>query len=244
MKTKFIMAFLLMASTAAFSQSNFYLSTEIVNVTEKFTESNPFSRIGPQMNHGIQTPGVNLILGYRLNSTLILESGIVFKPFRQGYSVNYMEYGFAGSSLTGDLRYQIPLRLKMDIPLIGDKLFIQPVLGYHLGFNTDKLYQSPVSSGGGHSIKGTVETTEFATYQNFRNNYHVIETGMNINYRLNKRFELSINAATGMGLNEISKLDVTTYSNQGDYSQNSLIDNGSYYSLGFGIKCNLLRKNK
>ena len=219
------MAFLLMASTAAFSQSNFYFGIDAAKVHDQLLVTNTNSNITPAYPHFVK-PSTSLYVGYLLNTYISLETGFVNKPYSQGFSYQESPNSTRGYGTSLSDRWQIPLRLVSHLPLYKDKLSIQTAVGYHFGFN-------PYSSSSIYVV-GNAENG-FHVENLVNPNYSLLEIGFRLNFQINKAWSIYTTASIFKGLTTVDQKIITERQAGQVIGNNTIIDQGSYHSFGLGV---------
>lgn len=218
------------------AQNRLYVGFELAKINDQYILSNPNSNIGAPVNFNRYVPYTSLILGYEINQWLSFETGLTSKPFKQGYSIDYRGSGGGVSSgYSSDVYLQVPLRLSSNIN-IYKKFYLNAAVGYHFGFSNDAIQTEEQQTGnGGIRSSGGLEASHSSSVQIFNNRYGLIETGLGLTYRMNDRISFYARVASYKGLDTIDQVNVTYEDNQGNNSSNSIINMGSYNSLGFGM---------
>ncbi len=133
-----------------------------------------------------------------------------------------------------------PFRIRSNINLYKQKLFLQPVVGIVFGYDDDPITNGEISSGSGGSSSSTGYSSEDRQFrQTFANNYLLFETGLSLNYSFSNRFSFFVNASSFHGNKTISKVRVEFEDNTGVMDENTILDNGSCNAISFGLKMNL-----
>jgi hypothetical protein len=230
------------------AQGKFYLGLEFSHISDQYSFSEPYSLIGAPWSYGLQTPGTTLLLGYDLNKIISIETGFSTKPFKSGYSIRSVKstsyYQTASSTYSGDVRYQVPLRLRSNINIFRELFFLQTVVGLHYGYNNGPLeWQEQLYGLGGTQTANFIQS-ELAYHQELNNHYLLFETGLSLKYVLSSRFSFFASASSFKGNRELSKIRVLYGDSDGVTQENTIINKGDYNSIMVGIKMNLGRSEK
>jgi len=217
------------------AQNRLYLGLEANYTNDEFNNANPDSFIKAPEIDGVRLPSVSLLLGYEITEVLHFETGIINKVFRSGYSVSNISGGFGSNGYSSGSRLQIPLRLRANIPLIESKLYLQPFIGYHIGFTGQRI-QEEVSYGYRSNTSDRFSAQDSASFQVFSNRYDLFEAGIGINYRINNKLVLDFNVSTLKGNTPIEKYNIFYEDSEGVSEQNSIINSGAYTSFNLGLK--------
>ena len=159
------------------SQSNWYFGLELSdNLDYQYhLQAGQFSDdlVNTKKSFGI-------LAGRQLNDHLSLETGIISKSYHSTSIGQVLDIGKAGLTSSTFTALQIPIRLGTSIPLLRNRLFFTPTIGYSLSFNRD--YKSYGEGSGGVFVSGTdvVRSERRTIDRRLAQNFSLIETGLGI----------------------------------------------------------------
>ncbi|MBT5991320.1 MAG: hypothetical protein HOG71_10775 [Bacteroidetes bacterium] len=130
--------------------------------------------------------------------------------------------------------YQIPFRFKYTFPLIKDKLFFTPHIGFSFNINDDFLSESS-----GTTIRNSPLDTLKITHQDltgFRKLFFMQETGLSLKLKLKSDVRLTSSINYQSGFFKLIETNIVYSTNSGPEKQASLISNGNNLKLLFGLE--------
>ena len=257
MKTCITYSFvILLTSSISFGQHMTYIGAEGAITSDKYEIIDPCQSI---TSTAIITASWGISIGQQIHRNLVLESGVIWKYYDEGFEyTRETSFGSLGSITTGFQSIQIPLRLIARINLNNNKLFLNTVVGYHLGINRDYGYDTngplpiPIPSfGRGYNVFGT-DTIKTPTTENsisLRKTFGLIEAGLGLEYLINTSFIVSISESYFAGLDMVNQETMSTGITNGTTTCTSDsavgFSKGSYSNLRLSFKyviSNLWRK--
>ncbi|MGK7396079.1 MAG: hypothetical protein ACNS62_15995 [Candidatus Cyclobacteriaceae bacterium M3_2C_046] len=153
-----------------------------------------------------------------LNEDFLLETGIIFKYYTEGFQETQPSFANRKLIASGDgfPAVQIPIRLRTHLNLIKNRLFLSTVLGYHLSINTDYKYNPEFYNGKYFSL---------------------IEAGAGFEYFISENVVVSLIPSYFMGFSRIYEYEINTSKGNCTTDEAISISNGSYLSiLSLGLK--------
>ncbi|GAB3341606.1 hypothetical protein GCM10027429_30120 [Marivirga atlantica] len=233
MKIKALVFVSLFACIRLNAQSNLYLKADLSHVIDRVETKNFDSNITqPTAYSNIST---SLYFGHQFKPYLSVESGIIHKPYTNGFRVIIDERTIQATNEEVINRYQIPIRLNIHTNLNNEKLFFDASLAYHLGFNpNDNIRSERISAG---------EKT-FVINRDSNTNYHLVEIRTGISYQIADDWSLYCAISLMQGFSQVERTSISEYEGNEKVDSNVFIDKGNYINmaLGFCYRLNNLKK--
>lgn len=181
------------------------------------------------------SPILGLTLGHELNPFLI-ETGFYLNSYGESFRIEGEGNGYNASNAI--LAFQIPIRLKVRIPIIKDRLSFLPSIGYTFAINNDfessgSSASFSVSSDGRFNDSTRVEATSI---YGFEKTYGLLEAGLGFDYTFDNHLVLSMGANYLHGFKRVVELDVKYWINDGPEQTGTVYSNGGYFNIVFGLK--------
>ena len=257
MKTCITYSFvILLTSSISFGQHMTYIGAEGAITSDKYEIIDPCETI---TSTAIITGSWGISIGQQIHRNLVLESGVIWKYYDEGYEYTKdSPFGSLGSIGTGFQSIQVPLRLIARINLNNNKLFLNTIVGYHIGINrdygndTDGPLPIPIPGfGRGYNVFGTdtIKTPTTENQENLRKTFGLIEAGLGLEYIISHNFMVSISASYFAGLDMVNQETMSTGITNGTSTCTSDsavgFSKGSYSNLRLSFKyviSNLWRK--
>ncbi|MBK6263500.1 hypothetical protein JKA74_00520 [Marivirga sp. S37H4] len=228
-----LIIFLSMASVAVKAQSKFYVAAEANFIQNLYLISDEGDALGPPDFRTIDVPGTSLLVGYQLSPIFSLETGVATRPVKNGYSLTL------SGSYQSDLFYQVPIRSRARINILGDWLYVTGNMGIQLGVTDPGNVGVSMDSGvglGGSSNNGQVIYSTETHYSSVGKYYTVAEGGAGFDFQINGRFKMYTNVSYVRGFSKLCQVDVTyQYANEPEY-KGSVVHEGSYLSFSYGLR--------
>ncbi|MEM7374590.1 MAG: hypothetical protein AAF587_38715 [Bacteroidota bacterium] len=237
MKRVIISTFVMLLPFLAFTQNKTYLGVETGPKFERYQYTDN--------GDGLYTPPfffspiVGFTIGQELNKRLTAETGFYLNNYGESYRIRGEGFGYRVSDAY--LAFQIPLRLKARFQVIKERLSIVPSIGFILAINNNFG-----STGSGHSFtissglqqNDSTRTQESSTYS-LTKTYGLVEAGLAVEYTIKKPLILYLATNYAAGWNRVVEMDVQYWINDGPEQTGMVYSNGGYYSLVFGVKCDI-----
>lgn len=210
-----------------FSQNRTYFGPELGAKWDLYSLNDP----GNYMNNTpIATFYSGFVFGHEFKKNLFIETGI--NLYQHIEDINFKPIpGYA--SVTGMKLLQVPLRIKYSLPIIGDRVFLNPSLGIIAAYNDS------YNKGGYGGIKLVSETTSVSIAIVPKYDYARIlgfgEAGLGLSYRLRSLVEYTIHGRYVQGIQIVTSSDWTYQINDEQAIMASKSSRGSHFSLQGGV---------
>lgn len=179
-----------------------------------------------------------------ISENLLLETGLIRKIYWEGYQYN-VESVNVGTSSDSYATFQFPFRLKTKIGLLKERLTFSPVIGISYAVNTE--HGHGLAYGGGILQTENIKiSTTYTEDVNLRKSFFLLETGLQLGYRLKEDFLLTLNAGYFNGFDKVSQIDYEYQVNDSRIRRAYAHSNGSYWNfeLGIGYRISNFWQNK
>lgn len=220
-----------------FSQNKLYTGFEIgpkYDLYQFYSDTNDL-QTKPFLN-GIF--GFNL--GYALKNGLIIETGIYKNNFRLAYYFKTPK-GFELLKHNSSLIFssvQIPLRIKTNIKIFKDKIFLSSYIGSSVLTNSKVGYMTSSTTKAVILLNGIPQDSVIVTAvsQKLVKHPFLIECGVGFDFLLYKQIQLTIMASYYSGLSTLTKSDLVYQINDMPASTGSVLSKGDSFNIFLGIK--------
>ncbi len=222
------------------AQSKFYVSGEANFIHEAYEVIDEGSAVSAPNYRKFNIPGTTILLGYELNPIISLEAGIATRPTKQGYKLVYSDKT-GRQSQVGNIFYHIPIRTRVRIPLIGDRLFGTASLGVQLSVSDpSRVGQTDVSgmSEGSITRDGVLISTTRAQYITYHKTFLTTSAEVGFDFRINSKFNIYSTISYNRGFNDLKKTNIEYQFENEPVRQASVLHRGTYSSFNFGIRYN------
>ena len=229
MRAFILLCFCICFSNNVISQKNLYLGFEFGVSSDQYDVFDTGSEL---LNTRVLSSSAGATIGFSFTDNLSIETGAILKQYGRGYNFGGLESrtGFISSAMH---TLQIPVRIRARFPVVKDRLFLTGVMGYHRCYN---LYNSEsfgsIGSSGGAFLLDADEKYSGNLVQGF----HLLETGIGLEYRIFKNVFLTFNASYFTGFKTVAQSDLAYSVNDEPVSRGTYRSNGSYASYNIGVR--------
>lgn len=238
--------FILLTSSISFGQHMTYIGVEGAVTSDKYEVYDPCETI---TSTKIITGSWGFNVGQQIHRNLIIESGLIWKYYDEGYETLHYEYPLGPSAgiASSFYAFQIPIRLISRINLKNNKLFLNTTIGYHFGINRDYErdgygntyvyspddfpFQVPDKIIGSDTIKNVSPVED----NYLRKNFGLIEAGLGLEYVFGGSFIIGLSASYFVGLDNV----VINYMSTGISNENKSCISDSALGVSKGSYSNL-----
>ncbi len=221
-----ILLVILYASGSATAQNKTYFGFE-------FAVSNDLFKITDSGDHLISVPLYNVIGGFNLrqeiNKHIFIETGVILKPYQQGFGFKTIPYYTSTSS---ESSWLIPLRFGLNVNLHKEKMYLVPIIGYTFGINP----QSGIS-GHGTAISSTTTINYNYTGSSYSSpHFSLLQTGVGFEFKISNTLLFAISGNYYIGFNKITQLDIIYSVNNDAPVSGTAVSKGEFWCVSTGLK--------
>jgi hypothetical protein len=183
------------------------------------------------------SPVYGLTIGQELSQTFTVETGFFVNDYGQSFRIRGDDFGYSASNAV--LAYQIPLRLKARLKVIGEGLALVPTIGYTLAINTDSGSGgsgSGVTRSAGFGFQNDSTRTQYTSTYSSQKTYGLLETSLALESKLSPSLTLYLAANYMTGFHRVVDMEVKYWINDLPEQSGTVFSNGDYLSIVLGIK--------
>lgn len=217
-----------------FGMSNAIISSNIEEITGTFHAPNHvFSTVD-----GIW----GFYLGGSVYKNLNIEFGVNYQVYSDKYTAWFGSYGFGGRYGGSKSFIILPLNASYHFNILNSKFFVIPHLGisfitplYQDNYRTDITFDNMESSNNIGTINDTIRYTTFTTKPSSDYSF-LLNAGVGLEYRMNKRLGITLNGNYSFGLNEITRFVILSKEGNNKTYRANLSYKGTHYYFACGLK--------
>lgn len=238
MKKVIFISVLCIFSIHGFSQNNFYIGFDAARSYDKY---DVFDTGNGAYLPELKSSSWSGILGYTISNNIKIESGLIWKLYREGSGIktsNDLTYSLA----LGYYTWQVPIRINASIPIYKDKISIITRAGYHLCKNTDPqrtslemgsaTYESSPENNYSYTIASNVTNDKY---------FNLLETGIGLEFKLSEKMQLITMASYYAGFKPLITKDLKYTIGNNSEQNASIVSKGNYLNYSLGLRFDLTK---
>lgn len=157
-------------------------------------------------------------INHEINKNISLETGFIRRTNVARFNFENPAYKIPAGypwQLDDFKSWQLPVRFIFNFPVLEDRLWISPLIGYCLAYrsNPGRGFENFPSSSGSGTMNSNSWQYNFVSYASKNRFYSLLETGVGIQYRVINKLRLSLNISYFTGFTTVSRISATVTRN-------------------------------